>query len=59
MEENILAIVSSLGFPAAVSFFLLAKVCGSLDELTKAIVKLDAKLDERQCALPHRLYRRG
>ena len=47
MEEPWMTLVSSVGFPAAVSFFLLVKVTGSLDELTKAIVKLDARLEER------------
>ena len=47
MEESFIAVLSSLGFPAAVSFYLLVKVTGSLDELTQAIIKLDARLEER------------
>ena len=55
-EENFLAIISSLGFPAAVSFYLLVKISGSLENLTRVIVKLDAKLDEKMDGL-HDFYK--
>jgi len=46
-EESIIALVSSVGFPAAVSFYLLVKVSNSLDELSKTITRLETRLDER------------
>lgn len=47
MEEIFATVLSGVGFPAAVSFYLLAKVSASLDELTRAITRLDARLEER------------
>lgn len=47
MEEIWVTVLSSVGFPAAVSFYLLVKVTRSLDELTRAIVKLETRLEER------------
>ena len=43
-----MAVLSGIGFPAAVSFYLLVKVSNSLDELTKAITRLDARWEERE-----------
>lgn len=47
LEETFMALLSGVGFPAAVSFYLLVKVSNSLDELTEAIARLDARLEER------------
>ena len=47
LEESFMAVLSGVGFPAAVSFYLLVKVSNSLDELTEAITRLDTRLEER------------
>jgi len=46
LEEIFATVLSGVVFPA-VSFYLLAKVSASLDELTRAITRLDARLEER------------
>ena len=48
MDENvILTAISSVGVPAAISFYLLMRVNETLKELTKVIVRLEARLGER------------
>jgi len=51
LEDAFVAVLSGVGFPAAVSFYLLVKVTNSLDELTRAITRLDARMKER--SFPH------
>ena len=42
--ENIIASISNVGFPVALSVFLLLRVEKKIDELTKAINELVVKL---------------
>lgn len=44
MDEALITVLSSLGFPAAVSFYLLIKVTSSLDKLTRAITRLEVRI---------------
>lgn len=48
MDEALANIISSVGVPAAISFYLLIRVSKSLDQLTEVIVRLDTRLEERE-----------
>lgn len=45
MDEKILEIISSFGFPAVVSLYVLMRIDKTLSILTQTISKVDAKLD--------------
>lgn len=46
MEQTIITIIGSLGFPIVVAWFLLTKFNKSIEANTKAIVKLEQTLAE-------------
>lgn len=45
--ENILNLISNVGFPVALSMFLLIRFENKIDELTKAITELVIKINEK------------
>lgn len=45
MEDFVLNAVSNVGVPAVLALYVLMRVNFTLDKLTEAILKLDAKLD--------------
>ena len=45
MGEFTLDLLSAVGVPSAIAFFLLLKVNTTLERLTEAILKIDTKLD--------------
>ena len=44
MEQFIAEILSSVGVPAAISFYVLMRVNATLERLTEAVTKIGAKL---------------
>lgn len=46
--ENILSSISNVGFPVALSIFLLLRFENKIDELTRAITELVIKINEQQ-----------
>ena len=44
-EDFVLSLISGVGFPAAVSFYLLARVSNSIDKLTRAITRLETRIE--------------
>ena len=47
MEDMILKSLPSIGFPAALSVYLLVKMNGTLEKLTEAINKLSTDVEKR------------
>jgi len=47
VEEIIITVLSSVGFPAAVAFYVLHRIGATMDNLTKAITRLEAKIEAR------------
>ena len=47
MEELLINAASSIGVPAIIAFYVLFRVNVTMERLTEAILKLDAKLDAR------------
>lgn len=45
--DNILNLISNVGFPVALSMFLLLRFENKIDELTKAITELVIKINEK------------
>lgn len=45
IESMLINAVSSVGIPAAISFYLLVRVQSSLDRMTEAVVKLTAYVE--------------
>ena len=49
MEQFVVEVLSAVGVPAGISFYVLIRVNATLERLTEAITKIDAKLS----SLPH------
>lgn len=52
MEEFLLNAVSNVGVPAVLAFYVLFRVNLTMEKLTEAIIKLDAKLDTHIARVP-------
>ena len=44
MEQFVVDVLATVGVPAGISFYVLVRVNATLERLTEAIMKIDAKL---------------
>ncbi len=47
MEQLVVDALSSVGVPAGITFYVLVRVNATLERLTEAITKIDAKLAQK------------